>query len=175
MKADGGFVEHVEHADQVRADLRRQADALPFPAGERRGATAEREIAHADIVQEPQALLNLFQDALGDDRFPVGEIQTVEHGERFGDRQVDVIGDGAALHSDRQALRLEPLPVARGAGPKGAVRLQLLLLGPGPFVVTAAQVGQQSFELPAGAGQHGLARLAWKARERHRQIDPEVA
>ena len=35
VKADRGLVEHVEHADERRADLRREADALPFAARER--------------------------------------------------------------------------------------------------------------------------------------------
>ena len=35
---------------EVRADLRREADALPFAARQRRRAAAEREIADADIV-----------------------------------------------------------------------------------------------------------------------------
>ena len=75
MQADRRLVEHVQHACQIRADLRREADALPFAARQRRGAAAERQIADADVVQEPQALLNLSQDALGDDRLAIGQLQ----------------------------------------------------------------------------------------------------
>ena len=32
MQADARLVQDVQHADQPRADLRRQADALPFAA-----------------------------------------------------------------------------------------------------------------------------------------------
>ena len=32
MEADGGLVEHIEHAGQLGADLRGEADALAFPA-----------------------------------------------------------------------------------------------------------------------------------------------
>ena len=63
VQADRRLVEHVQHAGQVRADLRRQPDALPFAARQRRGAAAERQVADADVVQEPQPLLNLPQDA----------------------------------------------------------------------------------------------------------------
>ena len=38
VEADRRLVEDVQHAGQVRADLRRQPDALPFAARERRGA-----------------------------------------------------------------------------------------------------------------------------------------
>lgn len=34
MKADGRFVEHVEHPDQTRADLRGQPDALRLTTGQ---------------------------------------------------------------------------------------------------------------------------------------------
>ena len=54
MQADRRLVEHVQHAGQVRADLRREPDALPFAARQRRGAAAERQVADADVVQEPQ-------------------------------------------------------------------------------------------------------------------------
>ena len=37
VQADGGLVEHVEHADQTRTDLGCEADALRLTAGERTG------------------------------------------------------------------------------------------------------------------------------------------
>ena len=37
VEADRRLVEHVQHADQARADLRRQADALRLAAGQRAG------------------------------------------------------------------------------------------------------------------------------------------
>ena len=66
VQADRRLVEHVEHAGEVRADLRGQPDALPFPARERRGAARQREIADADLVEEAQALADLLEDAAGD-------------------------------------------------------------------------------------------------------------
>ena len=49
VEADRGLVEHVEHADERGADLRGEADALPFAARERlrrcgraRGSRARR-------------------------------------------------------------------------------------------------------------------------------------
>ena len=66
VQADRRLVEHVEHAGQVRADLRRQPDALPFAARQRRGAAAERQIADADVVEEAEPVADLPQDAAGD-------------------------------------------------------------------------------------------------------------
>ena len=37
VQADGGLVEHVEHADQTGTNLGGQADALRLTAGERTG------------------------------------------------------------------------------------------------------------------------------------------
>ena len=75
MQADGGLVEHVEHAAQARADLRGEADALAFAAGERGGVAIEREIAEADGAEEFEALDDLAADAVGDERFARGEVE----------------------------------------------------------------------------------------------------
>ena len=71
VQADRRLVEHVEHAGQVRADLRRQADALPFAARQRRGAAPQRQVADADVVEEVQAVADLAQDAAGDQALAV--------------------------------------------------------------------------------------------------------
>ena len=68
VQADRRLVEDVEHAGQVRPDLGREPDALPFAARQRRGAAAERQVADADVVEEVQAVANLAQDAAGDER-----------------------------------------------------------------------------------------------------------
>ena len=39
VEPDGGLVEHVAHPAKVRAELRREPDALRFAAAERRGGT----------------------------------------------------------------------------------------------------------------------------------------
>src|SRR5436309_2732085 len=66
METDRRLVEHVQHAGEVRADLRREADALSFAARQRRGAAAERQVADADVVEKTKALLDLLQNPLGD-------------------------------------------------------------------------------------------------------------
>jgi len=48
VEADAGLVKDVKNAAEARADLRGEADALGFAAGERGGGTAEAEIAEAD-------------------------------------------------------------------------------------------------------------------------------
>ena len=66
MQADGRLVEHVERADEMRAERSGQLDALRFAAGKRGGEAVEREIVEADFVEEAQALANFFEDFVGD-------------------------------------------------------------------------------------------------------------
>src|SRR3546814_17670472 len=66
VQADGGLVQHVEHAGQSRADLRGEADALALAARQAAGAAAEGQVVEADVDQEAQALVDLLQDARGD-------------------------------------------------------------------------------------------------------------
>ena len=44
VQPDRGLVEDVQHTHQVRADLRRQPDALPLAAREARGRALERQV-----------------------------------------------------------------------------------------------------------------------------------
>ena len=50
VESDRRLVEDVQHADETRTDLRRQADSLSLSARERRRWTVEREIPHADVL-----------------------------------------------------------------------------------------------------------------------------
>src|SRR6185312_10796140 len=55
MKPDRGLIEHVADALQIRAELRREANALRLTAGERGRGAIEREIPEPHAVEEPQA------------------------------------------------------------------------------------------------------------------------
>ena len=82
VQADRRLVEHVEHADERRADLRRQPDALRLAARQRRRGAVHRQVADADVVEEAQALLDLAQDEPGDAPLLLGEVDLVEPGPR---------------------------------------------------------------------------------------------
>src|SRR5205085_12403302 len=72
VQTDGRLVENVEHADEARADLRRQPDALRFAAGERFGGTAEGQIFQSDVVEKAKALANFLENRAGDVRIETG-------------------------------------------------------------------------------------------------------
>ena len=66
MQADGRLVQHVEHAAQLRADLRGQADALRFAAGERGGGAVQAQVIQPDGGEKLQAAADFVQHAARD-------------------------------------------------------------------------------------------------------------
>ena len=87
VQADAGFVEHVHHPDQAGADLRGQADALRFAAGQRVGLALKGQVIEPDVDQEAQPLADFLDDLGRDLAAPAGQRQAAEEGERFVDRQ----------------------------------------------------------------------------------------
>ena len=75
VQADGRLVEHVHHADQARADLRGQADALRFAAGQRIGLAFQREVVEADVDEEAQAVADLLDDLDRDLAAPARQVE----------------------------------------------------------------------------------------------------
>ena len=90
VEADGGLVEHVEHAGEAGADLRGEPDALALAARQRAGGAGERQIVEPDIDEEVQPLADLLEDADGDLvlllRQRLGQVG--EPGERAADGEV---------------------------------------------------------------------------------------
>jgi hypothetical protein len=79
----------------------------PSPPEERGRAAAERQVPHADVLEELQAVLDLVGDARGNQGLALGQAQPLEDPHRVGHRQIDVLRDGAAVHAHRAALGLE--------------------------------------------------------------------
>ena len=71
VQADGGLVQHVEHAGEAGADLRGEADALAFAARQRAGGARQGEVVEADVDEELQPLADLLQDAASRSRSAV--------------------------------------------------------------------------------------------------------
>ena len=65
VQPDRRLVEDVEHADELRADLRREPEPLRLAAGERLRGAVELEVADADVVEERQPLADLLEDPRG--------------------------------------------------------------------------------------------------------------
>jgi hypothetical protein len=87
VQADRRLIEYVHDADQARADLAGQADALCLAARERVGLAIERQVIQADVDEEAQALADFLDDLGRDLAAPSGQFQLVEKVERLVDRQ----------------------------------------------------------------------------------------
>ena len=64
MQAGRRLVEHVDHAEQIRAHLRREAQPLQLAGRERGRAALEREIAEPEVEQHVQPRDEIFGDPL---------------------------------------------------------------------------------------------------------------
>ena len=121
VQADAGLVEDVEHADQRRADLRGQADALRLAAGQRGRGAVQGEVAEADVDQEAQALADLLDHAAADEALVSVSASRVEEARapRARCMQRELV-DVALADRDGEARRLEARAVALRAGPLGS-------------------------------------------------------
>ena len=196
VQADGRLVEHVQHAGEVGADLGGEPYALPLSPRQGGRAPRQRQVADPDVVEEPQPVADLAEHAAGNQLLALGQLDGGQRRVGLRQRQPGVLGDGAALHPHRPALGPQALAGAGGTALQGTERLELLLLGPGPRLVAAPQVGQDPLEVApegiapsaaapassivglrgggAGAVQQGVAVPAGQPVERRIQIDAEV-
>ena len=160
VQADRRLVQHIEHAGQSRADLRGQADALAFAAGEGAGSARQRQVVQADIEQERQPLADLLQHPRGD--LVLLGVERLRHGlEPFAGaahRQFGNFADVLAADLDAQRLRLQPIAVAGLAGNVGKILAELLAR---PFAlglaVAAVEIGDDALERLLGVvGAHAV-------------------
>ena len=147
VQADAGFVQHVQHAHQPGADLRRQPDPLRLAARQGVGRPVEGEVIQPDVDEKAEAGVDLLEHLVGDQPLPLGErkgrkkVQRAPHGQRARLR------DRPVADRDGQALLLEPRAAALGTGRGAHVPLDLFLhvlrIG---LPVPALQVGDDAFE-----------------------------
>ena len=104
MQADAGLIQNVENATEARTDLRGEADALGFAAGERGGGAVEAQIAEAHGEQEIDAFGDFFERAGGDFFLALGELREnfADSGTRDAERESGEVGDGQASEFDRE-------------------------------------------------------------------------
>ena len=115
VQPDRRLVEDVEHADQRRADLRRQADPLRLAARQRRGGAVHRQVADADVLQELQALGDLAQDQPRDVAVGLRQLDLLEPLERAPRRERAEVLDPRAADEHRARLRAQARAAAHRA------------------------------------------------------------
>ena len=170
VEADRRLVEDVEDADELRADLRREAEPLRLAARERRRRAIQGQVADADIVEERQALANLLQDPDADQLLGLGQVELSEEAERPIHRHPRELVDRAAADRHGEHLGLEARAVAHRARPQRHVLLDPLALGRGVgLLVPPLEVRDDALEareLVAAAPAHAVRVL---------DVDPLVA
>src|SRR6266567_7252666 len=114
MQADAGLIQNVENATEARTDLRGEADALGFAAGERGGGAVQAEIAEAHGEQEIDAFGDFFQRARGDFLLALGELREnlANSGSRGAERERGEVGDGQASEFDCERFGSQALAMA---------------------------------------------------------------
>ncbi len=76
MQADARLIQYVKHADEARADLGGQPDALGLAAAERAALAVEREIAEADVFQKAEPGADFLDDLMRDFLLKFRELET---------------------------------------------------------------------------------------------------
>src|SRR4051812_896172 len=59
MQPGGRLVEHVDNAEEVRSDLRRETEPLELARRERRRAALDGEVAEAEVEHHGEACLHV--------------------------------------------------------------------------------------------------------------------
>ena len=98
MQADGRLVEHVQSADERRAERRREIDPLRFAARQRGRQAIQRQVIESDVAEERQTPSNFLEHLLGDDLFLLRQRQAAEKGLRLADGQRRHAIDRSARH-----------------------------------------------------------------------------
>ncbi len=78
VQADAGFVQHIQHALQARANLRCQTDTLGFAAGECGGAAQQVQVVQANVLHELQTSADFLDDLFGNVHFLVREFDGIK-------------------------------------------------------------------------------------------------
>ena len=115
MQPNARFVEHIQHADQTRADLRCQPNPLRLAARQCIALAVQGKVRQADVLQKRQPRAHFLHDFARDSLFKFRQPQRSEEDHGFLDAHARHVDDGFAADRDRQALRAEPRPLAVGA------------------------------------------------------------
>ena len=117
MQADGRLVQHVAHALQIRAELRRQANALRLAAGQRRGGAIQLQIARdrhrTESVVRAASSANKSRAM---SRSRPTSLSLRKAGGEFLHRQIGERGDRLAAEQHVQRDRIQALPRAVRTG-----------------------------------------------------------
>ena len=119
VQADRRLVEHVHHARQLGAELRRQPDALRLAARQRRRRAVERQVLEPDVEQEAEPRVDLLEDLVGDLRARALEPERREVLRRAS-ATVIAVTSTMALAGQEHRARLGPQALALAGAARAA-------------------------------------------------------
>ena len=177
VQPDGRLVEDVEHAAQLGAEQRRQAQPLRLASGERRRPALQRQVASADLDQPSDAYMQAGQDGFGDEPLIRAENsgKTVQPGAQRFEREMRERDDGLSVDGHGPAFGAQARAFAVGAGLGDQKVFQLVavagLSGMRADVVGVApqEASGDALEAPSTDGSRWLdgGEVAAKARALH--------
>src|SRR5262249_1649742 len=131
VQADGRLVENVKDTAETGADLRGEADALSFAAGEGGGGAIEREIAQADGEKKLETFADFFERASGDFLLPESELveNFVDGLAGRGEGERSEISDRGTGELDGKRFGTQALGMADGTQRGGHVLRHPLAVG----------------------------------------------
>ncbi|MNG91639.1 hypothetical protein D3C79_505530 [compost metagenome] len=103
MQPGRRLIEHVDHPEQLRVELGRQAQALQFARGQRRRAAFQVQVTEAQVDQGGDALQQLLGDALRGQAFFHRQVGRVAH---VRAACVGVVAPSSALLARLAGLRM---------------------------------------------------------------------
>ena len=102
VQADAGFVQHVHHAGEARANLAGQANALGFAAAQGFGTARQAQVAQAHVVEKVQAQHDFAHHFVGNFGLGALQAQLLEPLQRVGQRALADGVDAAGLRAFAQ-------------------------------------------------------------------------
>ena len=152
VKSDAGFVENIKDAGQAAADLRGEADALGFAAGQGAAFASQREVVEADFFEKGEAAGDFGHDFTGDRFILALQAELSDDLRCAGDGQIAEGIDGIFLSGrsdqrDAENFGAETGTAAAGAGAAVLQGFEALLegfaFGPGQQML---ELREQAFE-----------------------------
>jgi len=114
MQADRGFIEHVERADKMRTERRRELDALRFSPRERGRQTIQREVIEAYLVKKLQTSSNLFENPVRDFLMSFREFQRGKESTRLFDAELADLSNRFSRYAHARASARKRVPPQSG-------------------------------------------------------------
>ena len=120
VESDAGFIQHIDHSGQTRAELGGKADALCFTTGERAAGAIQCEIIQTHFFEKCEACADVLHKALADFHSGFLHLESGEPACGFGDSERAEILNAKprstfAFDSDCKPLGFQPAAVAHMA------------------------------------------------------------